>query len=517
MDNISINKKQLEEYLSDFTEEKRNEIILKFENINFNCGTTLFKIKMKEIISMPKFGKRTINYWIGRGWSKEESLKKRKSIIRKKEDSPMNINFWLKRGYSKEESEFNIKSQRKFNIEYWIKRGYSKEESIIKVSEFQKENGKKLKLKLETDEKFRYELSFKRDNNINYWLKLGYNLDESKEKVSERQTTFSLEKCIKKFGENIGLEIWENRQTKWKESLKNSDYDGSFGKDARSINTLKEKYGDYWVEKYISLNFNSKKKEDIRYLLSFSDYKEMILSLINSNIKLGKIYYMMKYPIICEFYETKLENIHSFLLENYEENHGTPKYYEKIYGSEWIDKYITSKTFKNKEEIYFLLSFNNYKEMIDHLLDKYPITEIIPKIKGSLISYYYKMEYKDIFNYITDKDPYIKSKFGHMRYYNGHLCRSNGEYFLSKFLTENKIDYEYEKKYKDTNMRCDFYLIKKDFYIEYTGMNTKTSINNYKKKENITKLKNFNVLFSNNINNIKNKIIELYEIKNEFN
>ena len=56
--------------------------------------------------------------------------------------------------------------------------------------------------------------------NINYWLKHGYNEEEAKEKLSFRQTTFSLEKCIEKYGVEAGTKRWQERQKKWQDNIK---------------------------------------------------------------------------------------------------------------------------------------------------------------------------------------------------------------------------------------------------------------------------------------------------------
>lgn len=56
-------------------------------------------------------------------------------------------------------------------------------------------------------------------NQIGYWLKQGFTEDESKELVSERQRTFTLEKCIKKYGETEGKRIFDERQMKWQNTL----------------------------------------------------------------------------------------------------------------------------------------------------------------------------------------------------------------------------------------------------------------------------------------------------------
>ena len=53
-------------------------------------------------------------------------------------------------------------------------------------------------------------------NQVKYWINKGYSEEEAKEKVSERQSTFTLEKCIAKYGEEEGTA----RYNHWKEQMK---------------------------------------------------------------------------------------------------------------------------------------------------------------------------------------------------------------------------------------------------------------------------------------------------------
>jgi len=60
----------------------------------------------------------------------------------------------------------------------------------------------------------------RKENNSNnttldYYLSKGMSPEEAREALSERQATFSIDKCIKRHGEEKGLEIWGNRQEKW--------------------------------------------------------------------------------------------------------------------------------------------------------------------------------------------------------------------------------------------------------------------------------------------------------------
>ena len=59
---------------------------------------------------------------------------------------------------------------------------------------------------------------------IEYWLKKGYSTKDAKIKLSERQTTFSLKKCIEKHGKINGLKIWLERQEKWMNNYKKSNF-----------------------------------------------------------------------------------------------------------------------------------------------------------------------------------------------------------------------------------------------------------------------------------------------------
>ena len=52
----------------------------------------------------------------------------------------------------------------------------------------------------------KYKCTF--DRKIEYYLKKGLNEEEAKLALKERQTTFSLEKCIKKYGFEEGTKKW---------------------------------------------------------------------------------------------------------------------------------------------------------------------------------------------------------------------------------------------------------------------------------------------------------------------
>jgi hypothetical protein len=52
-----------------------------------------------------------------------------------------------------------------------------------------------------------------------YYLSKGYSEEESIELLKERQRTFTLEKCIEKYGKEKGYKRWLDRQENWQKSL----------------------------------------------------------------------------------------------------------------------------------------------------------------------------------------------------------------------------------------------------------------------------------------------------------
>nr|QMP82928.1 MAG: hypothetical protein [Caudoviricetes sp.] len=55
---------------------------------------------------------------------------------------------------------------------------------------------------------------------VEYWIEQGFSLEESKLEVSKAQATFSLKKCVEKYGKEIGTKIWKERQENWQKTLK---------------------------------------------------------------------------------------------------------------------------------------------------------------------------------------------------------------------------------------------------------------------------------------------------------
>ena len=100
--------------------------------------------------------------------------------------------------------------------EFWIEKGHSEEDSILKTKEVMKEiHHKTFKKFKENPSKY----ASKYTNKIEYYLKRGYSEDDAKKLLSERQTTFSIDICIEKHGEEKGRQVWLERQNKWMDNL----------------------------------------------------------------------------------------------------------------------------------------------------------------------------------------------------------------------------------------------------------------------------------------------------------
>lgn len=87
---------------------------------------------------------------------------------------------------------------------------------------------------------------------IEYWISNGYSKQEAIECVKNHQTTFSKKICIQKHGEVNGLQIFEERQQKWQNTLNNKSVNEidiiNYKKNPYRKEILKEKYNDKWKE-----------------------------------------------------------------------------------------------------------------------------------------------------------------------------------------------------------------------------------------------------------------------------
>ena len=102
--------------------------------------------------------------------------------------------------------------------EYWTNKGLTEEEAEKQRRVLLQETWDANK-NYRIEEPERYTDCY--SNQLGYWLKRGLSEDEAKIKVTERQRTFTLEKCINKYGVEKGTQKYNERQLKWVNTMKN--------------------------------------------------------------------------------------------------------------------------------------------------------------------------------------------------------------------------------------------------------------------------------------------------------
>lgn len=163
-------------------------------------------------------------YWLNKGYSEEET-KNKISKIQKDNSSLVKNRFIVSkdnlkdRGFSDEEiSDITLTPT---TIDFWKKKGLTEEDAKLKISEIQTNNSKKLTAKKKLNPS---EYSATTKTQYGYWMHKGLSEENAKNMVSKEQKTFSLEICIKKYGEEEGIKKFKERQCKWLSSYKKLNY-----------------------------------------------------------------------------------------------------------------------------------------------------------------------------------------------------------------------------------------------------------------------------------------------------
>jgi hypothetical protein len=108
----------------------------------------------------------------------------------------------------------------------------------------------------------------KRVTNLEYYVNKGCSYEQAKEELIKRQTTFSLDKCIEKYGEAEGRKRWLDRQEKWCLNYKKNN----FSKISQTLfweiyNRLDNKEEIYFATLKDGLKDNSGKNHEFRLKL----------------------------------------------------------------------------------------------------------------------------------------------------------------------------------------------------------------------------------------------------------
>jgi hypothetical protein len=262
--------------------------------------------KIKEIKLNRKSPVSILNleYWVNKGLSVEDSKKKISNIQKERQKngrknnpdayykpiSPFTDNFWIAKGITNSsEIQRKIRSQRKLNIEYWLDKGYNNDESGELVSSYQKENCKK-KVEKWKDKTDTFDYKKLHNTNIEYYLNKGYSLSESDRLLKDRQTTFTLKKCIIKYGEIIGTEKYNDRQYRWQNSMaKNGNIKSGFSKVSQELFEILQRNYDDNDKEYLffaskNKEFKLPKSDGGIWLYDFADIKNKKLIEYNGDI-----------------------------------------------------------------------------------------------------------------------------------------------------------------------------------------------------------------------------------------
>lgn len=172
-------------------------------------------------------------------------------------------------------------------ISHWTEQGYSTEEAMDKVKEIQKANSEKSVLVTKGT-------NLHSVRALVYWLNKGYTEEEAKIEVKRVNTTNGLDFYVKKYGEELGEELYQQRLNGWlevmnskpeeeKELINKKKGPSIEGNMARGL-TLEEA-----TEKYNEHCEKMRNKEN----QSFSDISQDLFKRLEVSLK-GSVFYQTK-------------------------------------------------------------------------------------------------------------------------------------------------------------------------------------------------------------------------------
>lgn len=193
-----------------------------------------------------------------------------------------------------------------FSEKYYTCLGLSEDQAKEIVSKIQKENANKFLTKRKNNPENYDDCN---TTQLKYWLKKGYSEDEAKIKLKERQSTFSLEKCIARYGEIEGREVFNRRQEKWQNSLVNKPNYAEICKSrGMSYQDYVIKYGEERAKEIMNakmFNFTKASKESLLVFIPLYKWLRKNNIIEKKEIFLGvsgsKEFYLRDNDVICFF------------------------------------------------------------------------------------------------------------------------------------------------------------------------------------------------------------------------
>jgi hypothetical protein len=160
----------------------------------------------------------------------------------------------------------------------------------------------------------------KHTTRLDYYLEQGYDLETSEKMLKERQSTFSKEICIEKYGKEKGIKIFTKRQEHWQLSLTNNG-------------NMKQGYSKISQDLFYDIleNYNYERKIDIFFATK------------NNEIRLEKDNGGIWIYDFCDLNSKKI------IEYNGDEYHGNPKKYKSSDTPHPFRKNITAQEIWNKD------------------------------------------------------------------------------------------------------------------------------------------------------------------------
>lgn len=144
--------------------------------------------------------------------------------------------------------------------------------------------------------------SITKSSDLEWWIeKCNGDIELAKELYKERQTTFTLEKCIKKHGKEQGTQIFNNRQEKWLKSFPKTNYSKiSQELFVKVYNEIKNKHNEIYFATLFEgniLDFNNGRNHEYTLKLNSSSIKPDFFSKdAGKIIEFDGIYWHRKNP-----------------------------------------------------------------------------------------------------------------------------------------------------------------------------------------------------------------------------
>jgi hypothetical protein len=166
---------------------------------------------------------------------------------------------------------------------------------------------------------------------------------------AERQRTFTIEKCVQKYGEEIGFDVWKERQIKWSKKVEEKYKNGEFTRFCKHSYSNKEiKFFEHLLSVY------APSKE---YFCAVSGSKQFFRHFKKEGITLA-------YDFVCG------KKIIEF---NGDYWHCNPSFYQSTFFNKSLKKFATEKWDYDRRKIE-LIEEAGYQTLVvwESEYDKYP-------------------------------------------------------------------------------------------------------------------------------------------------